>query len=157
MEFAFYNVTSIRGFTFMLTVVCTTTRIRWAFPTASKIASVRIIRFILKIMLNGQHPYKRLIVDKDSALSNSTDVTNLLFDDFKISMETTGSDDSWINVNNERHNRRIHNMLIAGLLDINNHKNKSCCAAETSEEVHRFRIQSAIDNISPNFAWYNKD
>ena len=36
MNFAFYNVNSIRGFTSMITVVCSKTKMLWVFPTASK-------------------------------------------------------------------------------------------------------------------------
>ena len=35
-DFAFYNVTSIRGFTSMITVVCGNTRMIWVLHTASK-------------------------------------------------------------------------------------------------------------------------
>ena len=38
MKFAFYNVTSIQGFTSMLTLVYANTKMLWVFPTASKIA-----------------------------------------------------------------------------------------------------------------------
>ena len=37
------------------------------------------------------------MVDKNGALLNSTYVTNLLVDEFKISMETNGGDASLIN------------------------------------------------------------
>ena len=40
------------------------------------------------------------VVDEYVDLSNSTDITNLLVDPFKISMETTGGDASCINGNN---------------------------------------------------------
>ena len=36
-------------------------------------------------------------------------------------METTGGDLSWLNVKNERHNISIHNMVISGHLDSNQH------------------------------------
>ena len=36
-------------------------------------------------------------------------------------METTGGDASCLNGNNEKHNRNIHNMVISGLLDSNQH------------------------------------
>ena len=65
-------------------------------------------------------------------LENSTDVTNLLVYEFNISMETTGSDASCFNGKNERHNRSIHNMVIEGLIDSNQHENKCRCEAETS-------------------------
>ena len=48
-------------------------------------------------------------------------------------------------------------MVRAALLDSNQHENKWCCAAEISAESHRFRINSALDNISPHFAWYGKN
>ena len=67
-EFAFYNVTSIRGFTSMLTVVYAKTRMLWVFPTASKRVHVRIICFILATLMNEQHPCKRVRVDEDSEL-----------------------------------------------------------------------------------------
>ena len=68
--------------------------------------------------MNEQHPCKQIRVDEDSALANSTDVTNLLVDEFKISMETTGGDAYWLNGKNERHNISIHNMVREYLLII---------------------------------------
>ena len=47
-------------------------------------------------------------------------------------METTGGDASWLNGNNLRHNRSIHNIVKAGLLDINYNENKWFREAETS-------------------------
>ena len=154
MEFSFYNVTYIRGFTSMLTVVCKKTRMLWVLPTAHKREPVHIIRFILTSLMNKQHPCKMLRVDKDSALENSKYVTYLLVDEFRISMETSGGDISWINRKNERHNRSINYMVSKALLDSDQHENKWCCAAEISAEVHRRRMYSALENISPHFAWY---
>ena len=56
MEFAFYNVTSIRGFTSMIDVVCAKTRMIWVFTNASKRSPVCIIQFILTSLKNVQHP-----------------------------------------------------------------------------------------------------
>ena len=132
MDFSFYNITPISGFTSMITVVCTKTRMVSVLPTASKISPVHIIRFILTIPMNEKHPYKHVRVDGDNAWEKSTDVTNLLVDEIKISMETTGGDASWLNGNNLRHNRSIHNIVKAGLLDINYNENKWFREAETS-------------------------
>ena len=90
IDFVFYNVTSIHGFTSILTVVCEKTKIIWEFPTASKLAPIHIISFFLTTLLNEQNPCKRVIFDEDSALINSTKVKNLHVDEFKISIETTG-------------------------------------------------------------------
>ena len=56
-----------------------------------------------------------MIVDDNGALEKSADVTDLFFEKFSIATESTGVDASWINVNNERHNRSIHNMVRSGL------------------------------------------
>ena len=48
-----------------------------------------------------------------------------------IYMKTTGGDASWINGKNEIHNRSIHNMVIAGLIDFNQYANKFWCAEDT--------------------------
>ena len=39
-------------------------------------------------------------------------------------METTGADAYCLNCKNERHNRSIHHMVIADLLDSNKHEHK---------------------------------
>ena len=48
VNFEFYDVTSIHGFTSMLTVFFEKIIILWVFPTVYKRAPFRIIHFILK-------------------------------------------------------------------------------------------------------------
>ena len=141
----------------MLTVVYTNTIMLWVLPNASKQSPVRIILFILSTLKNWQHPCKNIRVDEDSALENSTDVTNLIVDELKISMETTGDDASWLNGNNEIHTRSIHNMLRTGLLESNHNEKKWWCEAETPAEFHRFKLHTELDNTSPQFAWYGQN
>ena len=88
------------------------------------------ICFILITLINEQHPLKRVIFDEDTALSNSTEVTNLLVDELKISMDTTCGDASWINGKNEIHNRSIHNMVKELFLKVISMTKKLCCAEE---------------------------
>ena len=95
-------------------------------------------------------------VDKGGVLEKSTDVTNLLADDFSTAIETTVSDASCLNGNNEQHNIIINNIGRTGILDSNQHK-KWCFSAETPAEVHRFKLQSTLDNNSPHFSWYGKN
>ena len=76
--FSFWNVTSIRGFTSMITVVCSNNRMIFIFSTAYKRTPVCIVRFILTTLNNESQPYNRVRVDKYGALENSTYVTNLL-------------------------------------------------------------------------------
>ena len=84
----------------MITVVCAKTRILLVFPTESKQAPVRIIQFILTTLYNEQNPCKLVIVDEYGALENSRDFTNLIVEEFKTFMETTGGDAYWINGKN---------------------------------------------------------
>ena len=70
MEFVLYNVTSISGFTYMLTVLYANTRMLWVFPTLSKKSHVRIIRLIITPLKNEQYPYKSVRVDEDGDLEN---------------------------------------------------------------------------------------
>ena len=124
VEFSFYNVSSVRGFSSMTTFVYERTRMIRELRTGSKQSPVRIILFILKTFKNEQCPCKHLIVDEDGALENSTDVTNLLVGELKIFRGNTCDDISWINGKNERHNRSIHKILISGLIYSNQHENK---------------------------------
>ena len=52
MEFYFYSVIYIRGFTSIITVVCANTRMIWALSTTHKRAPVYIIHFILTTLNN---------------------------------------------------------------------------------------------------------
>ena len=129
MEFSFYNATSVNRFSSVFPVVCENTIILWAFPTESKISSVRIISLTITTLKNEQHTCKHVRVDKDYDLENSTDVINLLVDEFKKYMETTGDDASCLNGKNERHNRITNNMVRPVRLDSNKRLKKWCYTA----------------------------
>ena len=55
-------------------------------------------------------------------------------------METTGGDAYWLNGKNERHNRSIHNLAIASILDINQH--------EKNDAVQQIHHKKSIDEKS---------
>ena len=90
MYFSFWNVTSIHGFTSVLTVVCVKTRMIWLSLNASKQSHVCINIFILTTSNNEQHLWKCVIVDEYGTFAKSKYVVNLLVYDFNISIETTG-------------------------------------------------------------------
>ena len=92
MEVAFFNVNFIHGFTSMLTGVFAKIIMIWLFHTASRLAPVRVILFILTTLNNKQHPCKCVRNDEYGTLKISTDVTKFLVNDFIISMETNGGD-----------------------------------------------------------------
>ena len=114
MDFHWYNVTSIQGFTSMLTIVCAKTRILRVFPTTYKIFPLRIICLILKTFKNEKHTCRRVRFDGDCALSKSTDITHLLVDEFRTAMETTGGNVWWININNKWHSISVEIWVVGG-------------------------------------------
>ena len=78
MELACYNVTTIYGFTSIITVVCAKARLLWILPTASNKAPIRTIRFILTALNNEQRPWKRMRVDEDRSQENQHMLLTLL-------------------------------------------------------------------------------
>ena len=132
----FYSVTSIHGFISTLVVVFEKTRMLWVFTTTSKCPPIRIINFILTKMNKEQYPCKCVRVDKYGALENSTEVTKLLVDDFRIYMGTTGGGASWINENNEKHNISIHNTVKEVLLDSNQHAKIVMCSRKIIRSLY---------------------
>ena len=75
-------------------------------------------------------------------MTKSADVNNLIVEKISITMKTSGGYASWINGNNVRHNRSMHNMVREGLIDSNQHEKKWCCAAEKSDELYRCKIHN---------------
>ena len=157
MDFSFYNMHSTLGLISILNVLYEKPRTIWVFPTESKISPLRIIHFILRTLNNEKNPSICFRYHEDVSLSKSIDVTKLLVDDFRISMETNGGDASWINGNNKQHNRIIYNILKEIILDSTQHEKKWCCESETPAEVYRCKIHSELDNISHNFSWYGRN
>ena len=128
----------------------------WILPTAYKKAPVRIIRSILTT-LKYKKSMKTYEIWWGWLSENSTVITDLLADEFNISLKTNGRDVSWLTGKNEHHNISIHSVVRSSLLGSNQHENKWCCAAETYSEVYRWKFHSALDNASPNFAWYGNN
>ena len=102
------------------------------------------------------HPCIGVRVDKDGNLETSRDVTNILGGKLITDMKKNVVYNLWINVKNQQYNRIIHNMTREGIIDSYQCDNKWCFAAETSDEVYRRKLLSAIDNTSPYFEWYVK-
>ena len=69
-NFSKLNLTYIRIFTFMLTIVCTNIIMILIFPTTFKQPLFRIIFFILTTFHNEQHPCKHVRVYDGIALKN---------------------------------------------------------------------------------------
>ena len=66
----------------------------WVFLNAYIISPFLIISLILTTLKNGKHTYRRVRVNDCSASENSTDITNVIVDEFIIYIETNSGDAS---------------------------------------------------------------
>ena len=89
MDFSFWNQTSYRGFTSLLSIIDGKERMLWNFPTANKRPPLAIITYFFSLLAKENITIKTIRVDEDGALANSSEFTNLLVS-HKINMETTG-------------------------------------------------------------------
>ena len=63
-------------------------------------------------------------------------------------METTGGYASWININNEQHNRCINNMVGAGILEHNQHKKNG--VVQQKYQMKYIYSKYTVNYITPN-------
>ena len=135
IDFTFYNVTSIRGFVALLTIVDAKTHMLWVFATPNKQPPLRVILFFLDTLRREGCACRFMRTDEDGALARSSEFTSMLLDEYRITLQTTGGFASWLNSKNERQNQTIHNMTRAGIIDGEVEDDKWCCGAEPAAEV----------------------
>ena len=70
-------------------------------------------------------------VDEDGNLATLIDVTNLIVEKSSIDIKTNDLYASCTNGNNKQHNRSIHNINRAGIIDSNQDEKKCCFTEET--------------------------
>ena len=73
LDYSFWNIKSIQGFTALLSVVCISTRFSFAFPTRSKRPPLATIQWLIKVL--QQQGFKVLYIQSDEGgeLGRSTD------------------------------------------------------------------------------------
>lgn len=96
MDFAFWDLPSLRHFTGMLVIIDAKTRMLWLFCTSSKCPPLHIISYLLAILSGEQCTVKTVRVDEDGSLARNTDFTSLLLH-HRITMDTTGGYSSFLN------------------------------------------------------------
>ena len=156
-DFAFYNVTSICGFTSMITFVCTKTIMIWVLPTASKQPPFHIIHFIIKkskeqtTSIQTCKSWLRWWLGKISRCHQPTCwwIQNLHGNYWRQCITDQR--------NNQQQNIIINNMVSEGFPDSNKHENRWWCAADTSAEVRIWKLHIELDNTSPHFDLYSQN
>lgn len=107
LDFSFYNVVSIRGFSSVIDIICASTRYSFSFPTRPKRVPLDILKWLFAI-LNKENKTVRIIrVDEDGALARSREFCKLVQLQ-NISLQTTGGYMSSLNGMIERPHRDAH-------------------------------------------------
>jgi hypothetical protein len=152
IDFSFWNVTSLRGFTSLLSIIDGKDRMLWNFPTASKRVPLDILDYFFGALNKENIPVLGVRVDEDGALAHNTEFNEFLFTR-SIPLESTGGYASFLNGKIERPHRTIANMVRAMLLNSGLPNNLWCYASETAADIYRYTYHSAI-GMTPYEAWY---
>jgi hypothetical protein len=152
IDFSFWNVTSIHGFTSLLSINDGKDRMLWNFPTASKRVHLEILDYFFGALSKENILVLGIRVDEDGALANNTEFSEFLFAR-SITLESTSGYASFLNGKIERPHRTIANMVQAMLLNSGLTSNLWCYAAETAADIYRYTYHSSIDT-TPYEAWY---
>jgi hypothetical protein len=149
IDFSFWNETSIRGFSSLLSIIDGKTRMLWNFPTASKRVPPEILEFFFGALSKENMPVLGIRVDEDGALANNTEFSDFLLAR-SIPLESTSGYASFLNGKIERPHRAITNMVRAMLLNSGLPNKRWCYAAA---DIYRYTHHSAID-MTPYKSWY---
>ena len=154
MDFSFWNKTSIRGFTSLLSVVCMTTRFSFTFPTRHKCPPLATIIWLIEILRNQGFPVTYIQTDEGGELGQSSDFLKILTDKNCIFLGT-GRSGSSLNGLVEQPNRTIAEAVRAKLTNSDLPDEFWCFAAEDTVFKHRRILHTAI-GTTPFQAWFNR-
>ena len=116
MDFAFFNVESIRGFTSTFVAVCSATSYPFGFPSRSKRPPLDILKFLVTTLRNQDKKVAFIRVDEDGALARSSEFMRTCHK-MNIIVQTTGGDASSLNGKSESPNKTLANITRALLLN----------------------------------------
>lgn len=114
VDFQFFGIVSLRGYSAALTVVCTSTSYIFTYPTKSKSTPLQLIRWLITTFRSCGHNPTFVRVDEDSALAECSHFCALLVE-LGCILETTGGYNSTNNGKVERSHLTLKNMVRASL------------------------------------------
>ena len=121
MDFAFFNVESIRGFISTFVAICSATSYLFGFPSRSKRPPLDILKFLVTKLRNQDKKVAFIRVDEYGALARYS-VFMKTYHNMNIIVQTTGGYASFLNGKSESPNKTLANITRA-LLTNSNHKN----------------------------------
>ncbi len=115
MDFSFYTITSMRGYTTCLTIVCAGTSYPFTFPTKSKTSPIQLVKWFVSTMKKTGREVVFIRVDEDGALANCSQFCQTIIQ-LNCILETTGGYNSENNGMVERPHGTLADMMRASLL-----------------------------------------
>ena len=122
IDFAFFKVESIRGFTSNFMAICSATSYPFGFPSRRKRPPLDILKFLVTTLRNQDKKVAFIIVDEDVALARSSEFMKKSHN-MNIIVQTTGVDASSLNGKSESPNKTPANITGALLLSSSHRKN----------------------------------
>ena len=121
MDFLFFNVEIIHGFTSTFVAICSAISYPFGFPSRSKHPPLDILKFIVTILRDQDNKYAFILVDEDGSLARSCEFMKTCHR-MNITVQTTGGDASSLNDKNKNSNNNIYNITRALLLNSSHNK-----------------------------------
>ena len=109
MDFAFFNVESIHGFTSTFVAVCSATSYPFGFPSRSKRPPLDILKSLIATLRNQDKKVTFIQVDEDGALARSSEFMKTCHN-MNIIVQTAGGYASSLNDKSEIPNKKIANI-----------------------------------------------
>ncbi len=116
LDFSFYTITSLRGYTTCLTIVCAATSYPFTFPTKSKTSPLRLVKWFINAIRGTGREVVFIRVDEDGALANCSHFCELIIQ-LNCILETTGGYNSENNGMVEQPHGTLADMMRASLLN----------------------------------------
>ena len=118
MDFAFFNVEIIRGFTSNFVAVCSDTSYPFGFQYIIKFPPLNILKFLGTALSNQDNKFAFIRVDEDGALPRYSEFMKTCHN-MNIIVQTTGEDASSLNFISKSPNNTLANITRSLLLKSN--------------------------------------
>ena len=117
----FFSVERIFGFNSNVVAICYATSYPFGFPYRSKRPPLDILKFLVTALSNQDKKVAFILVDKDGALSISSELMNT-YHNMNIIVQTTGGDASSLNSKSGSPNKTLANNTRSLLLNSSHKK-----------------------------------
>ena len=125
----------------------------WTFNTPGKRPPLATIRYFLEQLKQTERQVLNITTDLGGELARSSEFCNVLVEEYKCGLQTTGGYSSWLNGKAERHIRTLENTARKIRGDANLPSNLWCYSYEHATDIYGAMIHSATQE-SPDYLWY---